>query len=175
MATPMNEREAIENLQRYLRRLSYEENDLLPVPVDGIFDDRTREALSEFQRMMGLPVTGIADKVTWDTLFSEYDRLRFEEDRRVFPELFPSYPPNYETQLGEGGTFIYVLQLLLNELKIIYDTLPLLALTGILDEETSRSIKEFQRIHGIEQSGQVNRNTWNRITEEYNQTGSGIF
>ncbi len=175
MATPLTEREAIENLQRYLRRLSYEENNLLPIPVDGIFDTRTREALSEFQRMMGLPVTGIADKVTWDTLFAEYDRLRFEEDRRVSPDLFPSYPPNYETQLGEGGAFIYVLQLLLNELKIIYDTLPLLALTGILDTDTSRSIKEFQRIHGIEQSGQVNRNTWNRIAEEYNQAGSGIF
>ena len=28
-------RDAVRNLQRYLRRLSYEDNGILPIPVDG--------------------------------------------------------------------------------------------------------------------------------------------
>ena len=41
MDQPMTNRDAIRNLQRYLRRISYEDNRISPVPIDGIFDDRT--------------------------------------------------------------------------------------------------------------------------------------
>lgn len=162
-------RDAVRNLQRYLRRLSYEDNGILPIPVDGIFGSRTEEALSEFQRMSGLPVTGRADKASWDALFAEYARLLREEDTRLASDFFPRTPADYETTPGEQSSFVSLLQFVLNELRISYDTLPLLVITGIYDDPTARSVTEFQRIHGIPQSGRVNRNTWNRLSEEYNQ------
>ncbi|MBR2292848.1 MAG: peptidoglycan-binding protein [Clostridia bacterium] len=169
MQQHITNRQAVSNLQRYLRRLSYEENGILPIPIDGIFDSRTEEALSEFQRMMGVPVTGRADKVTWDALFGEYERLLRKEDLRRSPDLFPRVPPDYQTTLGETGAFISLLQFMLNELTAHYDTLSLLPVTGSYDGATADAVTEFQRIHGLPQSGRVNRNTWNRLSEEYNQ------
>ena len=36
---------AVRNLQRYLRRLSYNNESIRPVPIDGIFDTETEERI----------------------------------------------------------------------------------------------------------------------------------
>ncbi len=161
-------RDAVRNLQRYLRRLSYENEDILPIPIDGIFETRTRDALAAFQRSRGLPATGRADKLSWDLLFAEYERVRREEDRRVYADFFPRTPVDYETTPGETGSFISLLQFMLDELRVIYDSLPPFAQSGIFDTETSAAVREFQRIGGLTQTGRVNRALWNRLSEEYN-------
>ncbi len=166
MTYPTNDT-AVRNLQRYLRRLSLEDNDILPVPIDGIFDTATEEALTEFQRMSSLPVTGRADRATWDALFAEYLRLSEEEDRVEAIDLFPKTPPNYVTTIGEESAFILLLQWLLSELFVIYDTLPDFSKNGRFDAATSDAVREFQRMQGIPETGLVDRNTWNRIAKEY--------
>ncbi len=169
MQDPITKPDAVRNLQRYLRRLSYEYTDIPPVPIDGIFGSRTEEALSAYQRAASLPVTGRADKETWDALFAEYSRLAREKDRRRYPDFFPPVPADYQTTLGERSFFITLLQWMIGELKVIYDTLPEPPLTGIYDDATVAAVLEFQRIHGLPMSGRVNRNVWNRMAEEYNQ------
>ena len=169
MAEPITKPDAVRNLQRYLRRISMEDNNLLPVPIDGIFASRTQDALEEFQRMNNLPVTGRADKITWDTLFREYERLVQTFDQKETPDLFPTVPYRYQTTAGEKSSFIKFLQWILTELSVAYDTLSPPPISGIMDEATSRSVSEFQRIHGLPQSGQVDRNTWNRLSAEFNQ------
>ena len=42
------------------------------VTVDGIFGDRTREAVMIFQRWAGLVDDGIVGKLTWDKLYEVY-------------------------------------------------------------------------------------------------------
>ena len=169
MSTPLNKADAVSNLQRYLRRLSLEHPSILPVPIDGIFAKQTTRALKEFQGLFSLPVTGIADRLTWDTLFAEYTRLLALDARTPLPDFFPSAPPNYQTQAGERNAFIALLQFMLNELLVTYDTLPELTLNSIMDEPTSQAVSEFQRIHLLPVSGQVDRPTWNRIVQEYIQ------
>ncbi len=167
MTEHITERDAIRNLQRYLRRLSYENEGISSLPVDGIFDTRTRESLSAFQKSKELPVTGRADRITWELLFAEYDKKKKEEDRRLSPDFFPRNPADYETTLGEQNAFISLVQFVLDELRAVYDSLPPFAQSGIFDEETSAAVREFQRISGLPQSGRVNRNLWNRLSEEY--------
>lgn len=167
MSTPLNKDVAVRNLQRYLRRLSYSYPSIRKVPIDGIFSEQTVLSLKEFQEEFDLPVTGIADALTWNTLFDEYLRLKQEDSRLPLPDFFPSAPPNYQTQMGEKHAFITLLQFILNELQIIYDDLPLLSINGIMDEETSKSVSRFQSIHRLPIDGQVNRQTWNRIVQEY--------
>lgn len=166
MSTPPNKATAVRNLQRYLRRLSVERESIRPVPIDGIFAEQTEQALKEFQALFSLPVTGVADRPTWDTLFAEYTLL-LEADEIVRPDLFPSTPPNYQTTAGEENAFIKLLQFMLNELLLVYDTLPELILNGVMDEDTSRAVAELQRIHLLPVTGQVDRRTWNRIVREY--------
>lgn len=169
MTEPRTKADAVRNLQRYLRRLSHEDNLILPVPIDGIFASRTRDALMEFQRMAGLPVTGRADRQTWDTLFAQYSQLIRRQDRLLAADLFPRVPTDYVTTPGERGSFISFLQLLLGELTVIYDTLPLPIITGIYDEETADAVRSFQTLHGLPVTGLVDRALWNRIIEEYHQ------
>ena len=162
--------DAVVNLQRYLRRLVIfdEEQNILLVPIDGIFGERTKEALIEYQRTRGLPVTGRAEKLTWDTLFTEYERDIRINDRRTFPDLFPASPGNYQTEFGDESAFIKFLQFILDELRISYDSLPPFEQSGIFDGDTSLAVKEFQRIHLLPVTGRVNRDTWNAISDAYN-------
>ena len=164
----MNSR-AVENLQRYLRRLSYEtyEGDAIPpVPVDGIFDTRTEEALSAFQRIYGLPVTGRADRTTWELLFAEFLRLS-DEDEVVRVDLFPSTPADYVTRRGEQSAFVLLVQWLLSEIEVVYDFLPPVTPSGIYDETTEAAVREFQRIHMLPPTGLLDRRTYNRLIREY--------
>lgn len=164
----MNSR-AIENLQRYLRRLSYEtyEGDAIPsVPVDGIFDTRTEESLSAFQRIYALPVTGRADRATWELLFAEFQRLS-DGDEIVRVDLFPSTPVDYVTARGEQSAFVLLVQWLLSEIEGVYDFLPPVTPTGIYDETTEAAVREFQRIHGLPPTGLLDRMTYNRLIREY--------
>ncbi len=167
MDQPITNRDAIRNLQRYLRRVSYEDNRIIPVPIDGVFDDRTEEALLAFQGKMNLPKTGRADEETWNLLFSEYDRLKKEQDLRVPIDFFPPSPENYESVPGERGAFITLLQFMLGELTLVYDAYSPPPLTGVFDEDTEEALLRFQAIHGLPPTGRLNRNTWNRLSEEY--------
>jgi len=45
------------------------------VGCGDLYDERVKNAVSEFQRVNMLPVTGETDKATWDRLADEFDRL----------------------------------------------------------------------------------------------------
>jgi peptidoglycan hydrolase-like protein with peptidoglycan-binding domain len=63
---------AITNLQIYLRQLSYTDPNLLPVPIDGIYELETQNAVIAFQAKHNLETTGIVNKATWDAIYAEY-------------------------------------------------------------------------------------------------------
>ena len=46
---------------------------ITPIEVTGIYDDATRDAVSEVQVRYLLPVTGEVDKLTWNALVRLYD------------------------------------------------------------------------------------------------------
>lgn len=43
------------------------------VPVDGVFGKSTEDAVKLFQEGLGLPVTGVVDKETWDRIYNLID------------------------------------------------------------------------------------------------------
>ena len=65
------EKDAIRNLQTYLRAQAFVDENAIPVPIDGIYDTQTQNALIEFQRKNNLAPTGIADRTTWDLLYTQ--------------------------------------------------------------------------------------------------------
>ena len=167
MDKPLNLQDAILNIQRYLRALSFVDSRLPRVPVDGLFDSETRRAVEIYQRTRGLPETGIVDKSTWDTLFNEYLALEESSRRSPTPNFFPVSPEGYEATSGEENPFVFMIQLLLRELKIIYDTLPEIELNGIFDSATEEGIKIFQSASGLPPTGRVDLSTWNMLTRDF--------
>ena len=167
MAEPLNRREAITNLQRYLRRLSFEGLEGERVPVDGIFDSATGNAVAEFQRTHGLPVTGVADKATWDAIFEEYMRVTDGERNTQGLYFFPDNPPDYAVSAGDTLMLVRIIQMLLLELRAAYDVFEDITESGTYDGATVEGVREFQKINGLPPTGEVDRATWNRIVREY--------
>ena len=45
------------------------------IPVTGIFNEATQNAVREFQGAYNLPITGIVDKATWDVIYDTYQTI----------------------------------------------------------------------------------------------------
>ena len=171
MAEYVNQKQAVTNLQTYLRRLSFDSLGASAVPIDGIFDTATRDALKNFQKSVGLEPTGVADKTTWDALFNAYKRATEVERAAEALYLFPEAPSDYAVSLGERLMLVNVLQLLMIELRVAYDIFENVNESGVYDEATEAAIRNFQRINMLPETGKVDATTYNRIVREYMNIG----
>ena len=167
MDTPLNLQDAILNLQTYLRAISFVDDRIERVPIDGIFDTDTEKAVTSFQRTRGLSPTGIVDKETWDAIYEEFKILNQASDRSQKYNFFPTYPENYESELGEESAFISLAQILLRELSVIYDSFENVKITGVFDKETEDAVKVIQKSAGLPVTGKINLATWNVITRDF--------
>ena len=62
----------IRELQTYLREISNAYSDVRPVYPDGVYGKSTAGAVSDYQQIKGLPVTGEADLATWEAIADDY-------------------------------------------------------------------------------------------------------
>lgn len=159
--------EAVRNLQRYLRRLSYNRAEIPPVPVDGIFDSATRESLTAFQRLAGLPETGIADEATWRLLYEAYLDALFGASEPLGLPIFPIAPIDYAVRRGDEGFLVSAVQYLLAGIATLYDFPLEVAVTGDFDEATERAIIETQRLFLLPPTGEVDKRLWNYLVGAY--------
>lgn len=169
MATNIFEKDAIKNIQRYLRQLSFHDDGINPVPIDGIWADQTRRALIQFQRSQGIPATGTVDNNTWAILKQKYDESVALNSPPLKLDLFPRniYGVEYEMAVGEIGFLVEAVQYLLGELARLY-SFPEYTPSGIYDEETASLVREFQKRNGIEATGKVGRETWDAMVAQHN-------
>ena len=70
-----SENEFVGYLQEYLNLISESYPEIPSVTVDGIFGPATENAVRAFQALAELPVTGIVNALTWDTVASLYNDL----------------------------------------------------------------------------------------------------
>ena len=167
MDRPLNLQDAIFNLQTYLRAISFADDRIERVPIDGIFDTETEKAVSSFQRTRGLEETGIVDKATWDAIYNEFLSLNKSSDRSYGVNFFPKEPEGYQAQKGEAHAFISLVQLLLRELSSIYDGFEEIQITGIFDDTTEEAIKIFQQASLLPVTGKIDIRTWNRLSRDF--------
>ena len=164
-----NQSAAISNLQRYLRQLAYFDERLGEVPIDGVFDNATEEALRAFQAGEGLPATGRADQITWEALYAAY---LLSLEKRAAPARiahFPRLPENYTIEVGDAQFLVSIIQNALQELGAIYDDLGEVPQNGQYDEATASAVRVFQGKVGLPQTGAVDRRTWNALADAYNR------
>ncbi len=175
-----NEKQAVENLQRYLRRLSFHDADIPQISIDGIFGEETKNALIAFQTKYGIEPTGRADLYTWNMLYEIFLKNELETSPPSMIDPFPRFPNDYSIGKGEpigaeGALLTYVIQIMLIELSSLYDEILSAGVesppypSGVFDEQTENAVKSFQRINGLEESGRVDKPTWNTLAAVYNK------
>jgi len=72
----------------------------------------------------------------------------------------------YAVKRGEHSDLVAMIQLILENLAPIYDfgSIPL---NGVMDAATEAAVRRFQEVNGMEPTGEVDLDTWNRLAEEY--------
>ena len=151
----------IRALQTMLRVLSERDRSHPTVVPDGIYGQTTTNAVSAFQRMHGLPVTGITDQDTWDTIVAEYDIALIHVDQAEPVELILN--PNEILRRGDDSPYLYVVQALLTVLSEVYASIPRPKSTGILDDQTADSLAVFQELNGLPMTGELDKITWKHL------------
>ena len=170
MSRQFLEKDAIINLQTYLRAQAILSPNAIIPPVDGIFDTQTQNALIDFQLRNSLAPTGVADGTTFELLYDQYlDILEISSlPNPIIP--LPSHPTNYAIKRGENSFLVAVLQYMLNEIGVVYNVFDALEINGEYDEATENAIRSFQTINSLSPTGEVDRKTLNALSRIYNLT-----
>lgn len=160
-----NERLAVRELQHMLRYISRYNMKIQPLTPDGIFGELTEDAVKAFQKMYKLPVTGEVDLNTWNEIKSVFHKLR---ELHLPANPVHVYPPELNA-LGLNDTFdeVLILQIMLKKLADRYDNVPDVELSGIYDPKTQETVIKLQEVFKIDQTGKVDKQTWNHIERIY--------
>ena len=137
--------------------------------VDGIFTERTEQAVRAFQSVFNLTADGIVGPATWyelRRLFIAVSRLAELSSEGVRLEVLEWEYPEV-LQEGDAGVRVEQLQFMLEVLSQFIDELPAVEINGFFDPATLGAVLAFQRRAGLEQTGQVGEVTWNRLYDEY--------
>ena len=132
----------------------------IPNPT-GTFDETTQAAVSQFQRVFNLPVTGIIDKATWYKIRRIYvavTSLAGLTSQGVVLSEIPQYTPTPGPE--EVVPRVQAVQYFLNVLSAYYNGIPSVDINGVLDTRTRTAIMEFQRIFNLPITGLVDEQTW---------------
>ena len=158
----------IRQIQRALRILHKNLEDIPIVYEDGIFGPETERGVAAFQEQNGLSPTGIVDYDTWVLLMekaNEYIRKN-AEPLPIFP-----YVSDEESSVlpTEEGKAIWFLQAMLIAIAERYSGIDGVVLNGINDEATRNAIKYIHRCEeGENCDGALTRRTWNSVARLFN-------
>ena len=160
-----DERSAVRELQLMLRYISRYNESIPPLNPDGIFGELTEDAVMAFQRSYNLPQTGEVDLRTWNEIIRVYKDLR---EKNLPPDPVYVYPPELSS-LDTNDTFdeVLILQLMLKKLADRYDNIPDVELSGVYDPKTKETVIKLQEVFKIDQTGKVDKQTWNKINALY--------
>ena len=79
----------------------------------------------------------------------------------------PSSWPGYDLDLGSTGDKVQQLQEQLNVIASAYPMIPKVKVDGIYGEQTKNSIRRFQSIFGLPETGITDYPTWYKVQEIY--------
>lgn len=79
----------------------------------------------------------------------------------------PASWPRYDLDIGASGQKVTQTQEQLNAIAQVYTAIPMEPVTGYYDESTKETVRAFQRIFGLPQTGIVDYVTWYKIQEIY--------
>ncbi len=155
--------EAVREIKKYLYVISTR---LYPqigrTTIDGQYDEPTRAAVKEFQRIMKLADSGEVDIETFNALYLAFRRVRddfYERDYIVENTDFP-------VRVGHMGENVRALHILINELAKEHPDVRDVGTGGYYSARTARSVQSLRRAYGLGESDEVDKHMYSRMLME---------
>ncbi len=153
----------IQVLQYYLAIITYFDDRIPQVYINGVFDEDTLEAVKAFQTIYGLTSDGIVGKQTWLKLREIYGQT-LASLPSTQPDKDQLFPDRY-LGLGKSGPEVRQLQTLLNEAAKSNDYIPPIAVDGDFGTATQQAVLAVQMANNLTPSGVVGPITCMTILE----------
>ena len=151
----------IRSLQTMLRVLAEHDDRYQTVVPDGVYSPQTMSAVAQFQRVHGLPITGVTDQRTWEEIAARYEPALIFVDEAQPVEVILN--PNEVLVLGDSSPYLYVAQALLIVLSEVYASIGRPSVNGTLDASTADSLSSFQALSGLPPTGHLDKRTWKHL------------
>ena len=158
-------------LQYYLAVVGAYYEAVMPVEITGYFGEQTERSVKSFQRVFGLPQTGVVDRATRNDLYRAYQGIV----ESVPPQYtYVALYPNTVLREGASGESVKIIQQYLTYINRSYPNIPAVSDTGYFGPLTKQSVTAFQRQFGIDPTGIVGAVTWDRIAGVYSDLRYGF-
>ena len=144
--------------------ISYFDNDLPSLRVNGTFNDNTKAMVINFQKKYGLPTTGEVDADTWDKIIQVYVNTinNIPKEYAIYEdELFPGRI----LALGMTGDDVKTIQKFLLKICQKFKNIPGVRVSGIFDDIMEKSVMKIQSLYNLDTTGVIEPVTWYNIVE----------
>ena len=155
----------VRSLQYMLRRLSMVYDFLPRLVTDGIFGERTLEAVMLFQRELHPPVTGVVDRGTWEAIRTLWDQVEREISGANALRAFPSEGTRVEP--GAEAEYMIMPQTMFQVLGRHLNGITEGPALGIHDRASVDNVHWLQHAAGLKEDGVMDRRTWEMLVRLY--------
>lgn len=153
-------------IQYYLAVIGYFNDSFNVIPISGVYDQTTADAVRTFQQFYGLTADAVVGINTWNKLQEVYRNTIGSIPPTFYGNRAKLYP-GYFLSVGMRGQDVTDLQTYLSFIADYYNDVPKIPVTGYFGEQTKSAVQEFQRLFGLEPTGAVGAVTWNEIAKQY--------
>lgn len=138
-------------------------------PESGVFGENTEAAVKEFQRIFSLTQDGIVGRATWYKIQQIYAGVKSLSDLASEGIPIEDVTNITATELspGDSGVGVIELQYLLLFIANFINYIPKVEQNGVFDEATEEAVKAFQTYYGLEPTGIVTVQTWEKLLAAY--------
>jgi len=150
--------EAVMNVQRMLLDIEYAKEETVTLPIDGVFDTQTQEAVLRFQKEQKMKETGSVDYDTFCALVKESKKANEDPRNYVKTEKDP-----FPLSVTSSGVTVEILQSVLNRLLLYFGNTAQPFHSGYFSNRTEESVKYIQKILNRTESGIVSRDFFSEL------------
>ena len=155
----------VRSLQYMLNQLAIHDPKLVRLAVDGIFGERTLEAVMVFQREYHEPVNGVVDLDTWEAIRQAYFKIELLYGAPPALNVLPN--GGYTAEEGEESEPIIIVQAMFVSLAKKVTNFEPCEITGCNDGNTPADIRAVQGLAGLPVTGVLDRATWSFLVQLY--------
>ena len=156
---------SVRELQRMLNQAARHNPQFPHLAEDGLFGERTLEAVMLFQRDYFPPVTGVVDYGVWYALVDLVQSLDLQFGPPALLQVFPH--GRFSTPYGGSSEQMRSAQALMNSLAAAMTNLEANESDGRNAGRSTSNLRAIQKLAGLPVSGELNRSTWEFLTRLY--------